>query len=194
MNLSRLMVVALSAILALYGNLLFAEVAQTQPENNRRTFADWCREKAELSPEAKHTVEVLLRQAETTECDVADREFSSLTELTLNDNKISDIKPLASLTNLTAITLNDNQIIDIKPLASLTNLTALNLANNQIIDIKPLASLTNLTAITLNDNHISDIKPLASLTNLTALNLAHNKISDIKPLASLTNLTELELR
>src|SRR4028119_860416 len=122
MNLSRLIVIALSAIVALSGNLIFAEVAETQPENNRRTFADWCREKADLSPEAKHTVEVLLRQAETTECDVADREFSSLTELTLNDNKISDIKPLASLTNLTELALNDNQISNIKPLASLTKI------------------------------------------------------------------------
>ena len=40
-------------------------------ETVRPTFADWCRQKADLSPEAKHTVEVLLKQAETTECDAA---------------------------------------------------------------------------------------------------------------------------
>jgi hypothetical protein len=39
----------------------------------RRTFADWCRQKADLSPEAKHTVEVLLQYAETTECDAANQ-------------------------------------------------------------------------------------------------------------------------
>jgi internalin A len=65
MNLSRLIVIALSAIgLALSGNGVSAYAADTQPGNI--TFADWCREKADLSPEAKHTVEVLLRQAETT--------------------------------------------------------------------------------------------------------------------------------
>src|SRR4028118_1692631 len=91
MNLSRLIVIALSAIgLALSGNGVSAYAADPQPGNI--TFADWCQEKADLSPEAKHTVEVLLRQAETTECDAADREFSSLTELTLNDNQIRDIK------------------------------------------------------------------------------------------------------
>jgi internalin A len=67
----------------------------------RRTFADWCRQKADLGPEAKHTVEVLLEKAKTTECDRANQKLSSLTGLNLFENKISDIKPLESLTNLT---------------------------------------------------------------------------------------------
>jgi len=69
MNLLRLIVFALSAIvLALSGNLLGAEVAQTQPGNSRRTFADWCRQKASLSPETKHTIEMLSKQPGATDC------------------------------------------------------------------------------------------------------------------------------
>jgi internalin A len=194
MNLPRLIVVAFSAIaLALSGNLLGAEVAQTQPGKSRRTFADWCRQKAALSPETKHTVDVLLKEAETTNCDVADQNLSLRSMLDLSDNKISDIKPLASLTNLELLSLNDNKISDIKPLASLTKLTFLTLDKNQLIDVKPLASLTNLTQLWLAKNQIIDVKPLASLTKLRVLHLSDNKIRDIKPLASLTKVIILEL-
>src|ERR671933_666188 len=177
-NLQKSIAVTCSVIaLALCGSGLSAYAAETRSGNIRRTFADWCREKDSLSPEAKHTVEVLLEEAETTECDEANQILSSFTELSLyNNNQISDIKPLQSLTNLTYLTLINNQISDIKPLASLTNLTELYLINNQI-----------------SDNQISDIKPLESLTNLTVLSLSNNQINDIKPLASLTNLIALYL-
>jgi internalin A len=51
--------------------------------------------------------------------------------------------------------LENNQISDIKPLESLTNLTVLYLHNNQISDIKPLASLTNLSQLSLGGNLIA---------------------------------------
>src|SRR5919199_1430007 len=199
-NLQKSIAVTCSVIaLALCGSGLSAYAAETRSGNSRRTFADWCREKDSLSPEAKHTVEVLLEEAETTECDEANQILSSFTELSLyNNNQISDIKPLQSLTNLTELYLinnqiSDNQISDIKPLESLTNLTVLSLSNNQINDIKPLESLTKLTRLDLHFNEINDIKPLQSLTNLTELGLYDNQISDIKPLASLTNLIALYL-
>src|SRR6476661_1398772 len=192
MNLSRAIVVIWSAIaLALSGNELSAKAAEPQLGNSRRTFGDWCHQKADLNPETKHTVDVLLKEARTNDCDAADRKLSSLTQLHLSYNAIGDIKPLASLTNLTQLNLNYNKIGDIKPLASLTNLTRLDLYDNQIGDIKPLASLTNLKDLYLNNNKIGDIKPLASLTNLTGLDLSDNAIGDIKPLASLTNLTAI---
>ena len=172
------MVFVLSAI-ALSGSALSVNGAEVRSGNSRRTFADWCRQKADLSPQAKHTVEVLLKKAETTECDAANQKLSTLTELDLDNNYISDIKPLESLTNLTSLDLGNNQITDIKPLESLSSLTSLDLGNNQIIDI--------------THNQIRDIKPLASLTNLTVLDLNHNRISDIKPLESLTKLIRLNL-
>src|SRR4028119_1517820 len=131
-------------LLALSGNGVSAKAAETRSVSSRGTFADWCRQKADLSPEAKRTVEVLLQKAETTECDAANQKLSSLTGLNLSSNEISDIKPLESLTNLTLLNLSSNEISDIKPLESLTNLNLLDLRNNQISDIKPLESLTNL--------------------------------------------------
>jgi Leucine-rich repeat (LRR) protein len=157
------------------GNEPSPVVVQKQRSDSERTFADWCREKASLSPDVKYTVEVLLKKAGTTECGVANQKLSSLTKLDFNHNKISDIKPLESLTNLTDLSLAKNQISDIKPLKSLTSLTWLELRENQISDIKPLESLSNLTDLSLTENQISDIKPLESLSNLTDLSLIENR-------------------
>ena len=120
---------------------------------------------------------------------------TSLTELDLSDNQISDISPLGNLTSLTSLALYSNQISDISPLASLANLERLGLSyNSELSDILPLANLANLSRLSLSWNQISDVAPLANLTGLTFLDLSLNhQISDISPLVNLTNLTYLKL-
>src|SRR4028119_2101330 len=136
MILQKSIALTFCVLLALSGNGVSPKAAaETRSGNSRRTFADWCRQKADLSPEAKHTVEMLLKEAGTTECDAANQKLSSFTALGLSDNSISDIKPLESLTNLTFLLLENNRISDIKPLQSLTNLTSLRLDNNPISEI-----------------------------------------------------------
>ena len=111
----------------------------------------------------------------------------------VNSNDISDLTPLAGLTNLTTLSLGDNAIVDLTPLAGLPKLTRLSLSDNSIADLTPLAGLPNLTTLWLGENSISDLTPLADLTNLTTLWLSENSISDLTPLAGLTNLTWLSL-
>ena len=86
MKLPKPIALTCCAILALSGNGLSAKAAETRSGNMRRTFADWCRQKADLSPEAKYTVEELLKQAGTTECDAANQKLSSATALFLWDH------------------------------------------------------------------------------------------------------------
>src|SRR4028119_1469061 len=88
MNLQKSIAVTCSALitLALSGNGISVLAAETQTAN--KTFGDWCREKADLTPEVQHTIEVLLKQAETTECDAANQRLSSITELDLRENEI----------------------------------------------------------------------------------------------------------
>src|SRR4028118_1541767 len=88
MNLPKSIALTGCAILALSGNRLSAKAAETRSGNMRRTFADWCRQKADLSPEAKYTVEELLKEAGTTECDAANQKLSSANALGLSDNSI----------------------------------------------------------------------------------------------------------
>ena len=160
---------------------------------NFSSFADWCLHFDSLSQAARHTVEVLLKCAGTSDIDEANGILSSRNKLTISRNQISDITPLKSLTHLTHLYLYNHQISDITPLQSLTHLKTLDLRGNQISDITPLQSLTNLTSLNLSNNQISDISFLQSLTNLTELDLRGNQISDHTPLLSLTNLTELDL-
>jgi internalin A len=165
----------------------------TETTKTPKTFTEWCEQKANLPQETRHTVEVLLKVAETQNCSQANQTLINFTKLELPLNKISDTAPLSALTNLNALYLSENQISNIKPLSALTNLNALYLAENQISNIKPLSNLTNLIILDLSENQISNIKPLSNLTKLTTLSLSQNQINDIKPLSNLTNLTSLDL-
>ena len=117
----------------------------------------------------------------------------NLKVLILYTNEISDISPLAGLTQLTQLILRSNSITDLSPLAGLKRLTGLELGGNNISDIFPLSTLKQLTGLGLVSNNISDISPLAGLTQLTGLDLSYNNISDISALAKLTQLTGLDL-
>ncbi len=70
-----------------------------------------------------------------------------------NNNKISNVEPLAGLTNLTSLDLSYNIVSDVKPLAGLTNLTSLNLRHNIITDISSLHKLKK-TSLSLSGNKI----------------------------------------
>jgi len=97
--------------------------------------------------------------------------------LYLYTNQISDLSPLAELTNLQVLRLYNNQISNLNPLEWLTNLQFLYIDNNQINDLSPLAGLTNLQKLWLNNNQICDLSPLVDLTNLQELELENNPIS-----------------
>jgi len=114
---------------------------------NKQSFEQWCLQKESLPVKTRKTVELLLDQASTQRCKLADLRLNQLSKLFLTDNQITDITPIASLTNLTYLDLKDNQISDLKPLKSLTNLSILSIEGNQISDIKPLASLPKLKGL-----------------------------------------------
>ena len=119
--------------------------------------------------------------------------LTQLTSLDLSGLSISDVSPLAGLTNLTTLKLSRNSIMDISPLVRLTQLRELHLFYNTISDVSPLAGLENLEKLQLGNNSITDISPLAGLKNLISLTLWSNPITDISPLAGLTKLIELHL-
>ena len=99
----------------------------------------------------------------------------------VNGNAISDLSPLAGLTNLTRLHLDGNNISDISPLAGLTNLVVLGLWHNSISDITAVAGLTNLFFLGLWDNNISDISPLVSNWGLgegEEVNVGENPLND----------------
>ncbi|RKU14019.1 hypothetical protein C6502_02395 [Candidatus Poribacteria bacterium] len=119
---------------------------------------------------------------------------TNLTWLTLGNNDIQDLHPIAGLIQLEALYIWDNPISDISPLENLTSLRTLGLVACEIVDITPLAALTQLETLSLDWNRlIVDISPLRNLTRLTQLRLSHNRIVDVSPLANLTQLQELRI-
>ncbi|MDE0638574.1 MAG: leucine-rich repeat domain-containing protein [Candidatus Poribacteria bacterium] len=133
--------------------------------------------------------------------DITGLEFAlSLKDLNLGGrNRITDLRPLANLTNLTQLHIWHRELagmppvtnLDISPISGLVNLERLSLENNGISDINPLAGLKKLKLLGLSDNTIEDLSPLVGLKKLQHLNLSDNSIKDLSPLAELTNLREL---
>ena len=123
----------------------------------------------------------------------------NLTELYLGHNwangdrnPISNVSPLASLTNLETLNLVGTAVSDVSALATLTNLRGLGL-NSTAVNVSSLASLTNLEVLNLVGTGASDVSALATLTNLKGLNLVGTAVSDVSALATLTNLRGLGL-
>ena len=117
----------------------------------------------------------------------------NLTGLGLFNNEVQDIAPLTNLTNLTYLDLGGNAIKTIEPLAGLIRLEGLALWGNEVQDIVPLTNLTGLTRLYLENNNIEFLEPLAGLIRLQRLDLSNNRVRDIIPLANLTDLTDLIL-
>ncbi|MYK19847.1 leucine-rich repeat domain-containing protein [Candidatus Poribacteria bacterium] len=113
----------------------------------------------------------------------------NLTELVmLGIHPLSDVSPLANLTNLTKLKLANLPVSDVSALANLMNLTELEIAASDISDISAFANLTNLAELRLWGTEVSDVSVLANLTNLTELRLESSQISDIAPLVANTGL------
>ncbi|HXP84929.1 MAG TPA: leucine-rich repeat protein [Bryobacteraceae bacterium] len=112
-------------------------------------------------------------------------QLTNLQTITIKGGKIRDLKPLAGLSNLEYLDLSDNQIADLGPLAGLTKLKTLHVSNNQIKDLTPLASLTALETVHLDGNQIADLKPLGGLKALATVDVRKNQVADVGPLAGL---------
>lgn len=143
--------------------------------------------------------------------------MTSLRQIHMIANEITDISPLVNLKQLSYIWLTGNPLKDISPLAKMKRINHLNLAGNEIEDISPLknielsylynldlssnritdisilAEMNELKYLHLEKNQITDISPLANNRELKKLHLANNLITDISPLANLTKLKELYL-
>ena len=97
-------------------------------------------------------------------------EMETLTALEASDAGISDLTGLEFATNLMTLTLRDINVTDLLPLAGLTNLTRLNfhpfydyIEDSSPLDLSPLAGLTNLTELSYRptNRYVEDISPLA---------------------------------
>lgn len=137
--------------------------------------------------------------------------FVNLKELILEDNFVSDVSPLATLTKLEVLSLRNNEIVSLEGINfhTITHLPlrVLSLRHNvyrpdpnnrniqiRLTNISLLGSFTSLEELELRDNTISSIASLTSLEHLTMLDISQNPITSLEPLSSLSKLTHLNLR
>lgn len=88
--------------------------------------------------------------------------------LSLDNSALDDVIKLYSLTDLS---LQNNKLTDISALSSLGGLSTLNLSGNKIRDISPLLNLTGLRTLYLDDNPVENLSRLCELTSLTCLSI-----------------------
>ena len=155
-------------------------------------FAEWCDRRRSLSKATRRTVDALIERSGVSvgsrireeQCLHIERALMEKTSLNLvSDEAITDLRPLASLTQLSKLTLycskEDGAFLE---------------------DPTPISHLRNLTELTLNDCRLNDLSFVKTLTSLTVLNVSNifgysnAKIDDLSPLENLTNLRELFLR
>ena len=109
---------------------------------------------------------------------------------------LSDLSPLAVLTNLSTLNLSDcESLSDLIPLADLTNLSTLNLFYcASLSDLSPLAGLRNLSTLRLDScTSLIFVKHLAKLKNLIDLDLSNSSnIRDFEELINCTNLKKVQ--
>jgi len=115
----------------------------------------------------------------------------NLNSLQIRNNFISDISPLAGLTQLTGLWFANNKISDISSLSELINIGSLEIYANEISDISVLKGFTKLHWLSIYNNPISDLSPLTSLKHLRGMRVSVEEGGDLSPLAELTNLEDL---
>ena len=105
---------------------------------------------------------------------VAGRQFTAGTSSLVLDNMAlndSVLEELVALYALDSLSLADNSLTNIGPMAKLGGLVTLNLSNNSIEDISALESLSSLRTLYLDNNPISDLSPLYNLSSLSSLSI-----------------------
>lgn len=120
--------------------------------------------------------------------------LTNLTELDLDNNQLTDVTALSGLTQLTHLYLFKNQLTDVTGLADLINLVDLNLAENQLISLAGLSKLQSLIKLQLTKNALTDVAGLGGLSKLENLDLDNNQLANVTELSSLTRLNRLQLR
>ncbi len=145
------------------------------PQQPTKSFLQLCQQKDSLATPTKLTIDVLLNEAGTNDCQQANVKLERMTELDLYKNKISDLSPLSGFTNLNILDLSINEVSDVSPLSKLVKLQYLSLSNNKVSDVSPLSKLTNLTFLGLNNNKVKTIKSLSTLAGMTDITVLDNE-------------------
>ncbi len=108
-------------------------------------------------------------------------------------NTVTDLSPLAELTQLKELHLYGNAVTSIDALENLSQLTIVDLAQNKLKSIASLRNKPELETLYAESNRIETLPSFESNSKLTSLYLSDNDIEGVTGLSGLSALESLEL-
>ena len=113
-------------------------------------------------------------------CQINNINFEEIIELSLKDNKLTDISGIKLFKNLKSLYLSNNKLTDISVLKTLKQLIVLNLSKNEIKNISVIQYLNNLEILTLGwlklkSNQIKYINSCKKLKEIHTIKAFENR-------------------
>lgn len=134
--------------------------------------------------------------------DIYPSDLQDLTSFSARVSGIMNIREISYFTSLEELDLMGNRISDLTPVTSLKKLKKLNIAKNfsvmtgdseKGLDISPLGALPLLETLDASDNLITDVSSLGSMKKLKWLNIRTNRLTDLDGLEGCTSLEYLDV-
>lgn len=113
--------------------------------------------------------------------------------INLDGNKISNINAIQNWNRLEECSFQNNNLSQLLDLTSLSNLKILNVSNNKITTINNMPKLEALEELEIDSNNLTSLEGIQNLTNLKILSCSNNQISDISGLENLSKLENINL-
>ncbi len=115
-----------------------------------------------------------------------------LRSLNITGSAISDLAPIARLSNLKELRLGKTKVEDLGPIRGL-DLDVLFIPETPVRSLGALQDMRRLTHLDAEGTEVSNVAPLHHMDRLERLTLANTGVSDITPLNGCTNLRHLWL-
>jgi Leucine-rich repeat (LRR) protein len=110
-------------------------------------------------------------------------ELTLVTSLDISGNiAITDLDPLAKLTNLREIRCPETSITSIDPLKELIDLTYLDCSSTRVRDLNPLQSLVHLKELNISETLVTSLEGLEGISDLEVLYLDNTQVDNLDPL------------
>lgn len=119
--------------------------------------------------------------------------FTWLEKVSITNQGIRDIKPLANKIHLSELLIQNNPISDISPLEHDTLLTILNIENTQVSDLSKLENLKHLRILNAGGTNVKSLKPLSMLNELEELLVNNTSVKSISPIENIPSLKLLKI-
>ena len=116
-----------------------------------------------------------------------------LERLTINNQGVSDLNPLAGKEFLVELNAQNNPISSLKPIEASTLLELLNIENTQVSDLGPLSKMDNLITLNASGTPVKSLKPLSGLQKLENLFVNNTNVRSISPVENIPSLKQLKV-